>query len=869
MSSPRIIPCLLLSLVTPGLSPLAAAIVQFDVLDNVGASPLAAGWVGVTGTTNDADTLTGTDGAHSLVLSTAGDGQDRERNASLFPSDVAMWRDFWFVANSTVGGAQATATLSGFAPDTKYNVEVWGYDFNSTGNRAATWTDAVTGNSGTASFNGATSAAPASLADYVSTVTAQADSSGVIRLTGAAAAGGATGLPNVFVNGLRVSAYGGVAIPLIEAESGTLGTDYVIATVAGATAISPGTNNSAFTPGTAAKVASFTVRFPRADIYQLYVRVYVGPGAYSDDSFFYATSFGVKSPSASSDWVAVLSGLVETGYTAASEQIAVGGGSAGVQVWKWVKFGTSYTVNEGALTQTFQIGSREDGFSIDKLAFAPADVPLTVQELESGVLPERPPTAVYEGPDGLALHRFDEPYKATNYEGAGPAGGLLLQDGFLWGLTQGGGLQGAGTIFRLLPDGTGFDIANTLPAELGPGRPQGTLVAGGGGVFYGASQTGGSAGTGTIFKRQADGSLVVLRNFAALAAHTGFNSGGAAPSGALLLSGSTLYGTTSLGGANGQGVLFSIGVDGSGFTVLREFGALSPVTGFNSDGAQPCGGLALSGGRIFGVAAVGGAGGSGLVFSCDLTGAGYSVLHSFLPPDAVTAANAGGAFPCNGLVLSGGRLFGATLSGGAGGQGTLFSLATDGSGFAVLHDFSTLDPATGTNAEGAGVTGRFTASGNLLYGTASGGGAGGGGTVFALDVVDPALRVLHHFEPLAADGTNARGADPVAELLRVNDTLYGTTFSGGPGGTGTVFAVPLPLSIGIRAVANPLGGNDLIVEGLGAPFSSYTLQATGDLAEPTAWQDVLTTAADASGRLSHTEPDQTAPRRFFRLISTP
>ena len=77
------------------------------------------------------------------------------------------------------------------------------------------------------------------------------------------------------------------------------------------------------------------------------------------------------------------------------------------------------------------------------------------------------------------------------------------------------------------------------------------------------------------------------------------------------------------------------------------------------------------------------------------------------------------------------------------------------------------------------------------------------------------------------------------------------------------------MSAGIRATANPLGGNDLTVAGLGAPFSSYTVQATNDLAAPGGWQDVLTTAADASGRVSHTELNQTAPLRFFRIISNP
>ncbi len=203
----------------------------------------------------------------------------------------------------------------------------------------------------------------------------------------------------------------------------------------------------------------------------------------------------------------------------------------------------------------------------------------------------------------------------------------------------------------------------------------------------------------------------------------------------------------------------------------------------------------------------------------------------------------------------------------------LFSLDPDGGDFTVLHDFSALVPLTGdsagSNADGAAVVARLAVSGNLLYGVASAGGPGGAGTVFALDVSEPGLRTLHHFEPLAAGGVNARGAHPVAELLRVGDHLYGTTVAGGPGGTGVVFGIALPLSIDIAATPRADGAPDLVVTGRGGPFSTYTIQATGDLAAPVSWSPALTSPADASGRLIHTEFNQAAPRRFFRLLSNP
>ena len=164
---------------------------------------------------------------------------------------------------------------------------------------------------------------------------------------------------------------------------------------------------------------------------------------------------------------------------------------------------------------------------------------------------------------------------------------------------------------------------------------------------------------------------------------------------------------------------------------------------------------------------------------------------------------------------------------------------------------------------------RPSASGNLLYGTSSAGGAGDAGTVFALDVSDGRFRTLHHFEALDADGLNARGAHPAAELLRAGDVLYGTTTAGGPGGTGVVFAIPLPIEIGITTTPGLGAGPTLIVTGRGGPFSSYTIQATDDLALPASWLGVLSGPADASGRLVHTEFNHSAPRRFFRLVTNP
>lgn len=838
-------------------APSASAVVaQFDINDFGTASPTLSGWTAVTGAADNAKTLTGTDGTHTLTLTTSGDGQDRNRNAGSFPADANFWRDFWFVRDSAVGGKTATATITGLAANTFYTVKIWAFDITSTGNRVAVWTDGVTGNSATLAFNGSTTPIPASLSDSMITLQGKTNATGALTLTGAPAAGGSTE-PNVFVTGISVSA-DAVPLPVVEAESGTLGGEFTVNTLDGADNITISTNSTAYNPGSAARVASYAVRFPSADTYQLYARVRVGPGSFTDDSFFYGNGFGAKSPTTDSNWVAVVNGVNTTGFTAATDVVTVGGGTAGTQVWKWMKFGTLFTVPSGSLTQTFQIGGREDGFSMDKFVFGPSSANLTVEELDSGMIAPPANYEVFDGPDGMAIHRFSLPARGITPDGANPASGLVLIDGTLQGTTLNGGLGGAGASFRAALDGSTFETLKSFSGS-DAAHPQGGLHVSGSG-FFGVSQAGGTSGTGTVFERKADGTVSIIRSFNSVSADTGANVGGASPSGSLAVSGSVLYGAASTGGANGNGTIFWVATNGANFTVLKEFSLLDSRFGTNSDGAQPRGGLVLAGGKLYGSTSAGGTGGSGVIFAMNTTGANYTVLHHFSPLDTVTAANADGAIPGGGLVVSNGVIYGTTLSGGAGGKGAVFAIDTDGSDFLTLYSFSA------SHADGAAPAAGLFQSGNAFYGVTSAGGAGGTGTVFALDPFVPDFRVFHHFEPVVADGTNDFGAHPVAPLLRVGNALFGTTFSGGPGATGTVFRVPIPLTAQLVAAVNSNGNVNATFIGRGAPNSNYTIQASNDL---TFWQNVTTQSADASGFATYPESNLTTPKRFYRIKDAP
>ena len=274
------------------------------------------------------------------------------------------------------------------------------------------------------------------------------------------------------------------------------------------------------------------------------------------------------------------------------------------------------------------------------------------------------------------------------------------------------------------------------------------------------------------------------------------NSDGASPYGELVLSGDTLYGTAEVGGGSGNGTVFRVNTDGTGFTNLHTFsagsGSFPDVT--NSEGAGPYGGLVLSGNTLFGTAIVGGSSGNGTVFRLNIDGTGFTNLHTFAAGSGSipSLTNSDGANPFAGLILSNNTLYGAAVFGGSSGNGTLFALNTDGTGFTNLHDFAAGSGSFPdlTNSDGAGPFAGLMLSNNTLYGTAEVGGSSGNGSVFKVNADGTDFTNLHNFTPLIyPGGTNSDGDGSRARLILSGNTLYGVSHNGGASGYGTVFAL--------------------------------------------------------------------------------
>jgi uncharacterized repeat protein (TIGR03803 family) len=241
----------------------------------------------------------------------------------------------------------------------------------------------------------------------------------------------------------------------------------------------------------------------------------------------------------------------------------------------------------------------------------------------------------------------------------------------------------------------GFDAANGSSTNSDGAELYGGLVLASN-VLYGAAYIGGTNGNGTIYAVHTDGTgFTNLHTFGPpYVTPGGINSDGAHPHDTLALSNNVLYGTTTEGGSNGYGAVFRLNTDGSGFTNLHSFS-------LGQDGITPNAGLLVSGGTLYGTASYGGAEGAGMVFKLNIDGTGYVNLHSF------TGASNDGGLPNGGLILSGGALFGMTSSGGgSSGKGVVFALSTNGAGngsgysnLYVFRGFSDPYAATTNKAE--------------------------------------------------------------------------------------------------------------------------------------------------------------------------
>jgi uncharacterized repeat protein (TIGR03803 family) len=202
-------------------------------------------------------------------------------------------------------------------------------------------------------------------------------------------------------------------------------------------------------------------------------------------------------------------------------------------------------------------------------------------------------------PDGTGmsiLHSF------SGSDGAQPVGGLALQNGILYGATSWGGDNDNGTVFSIETNGSNFKVLHHFGGSDGGASCATPILANN--RLYGVTMFGGAYNQGVIFSMQpGGGDYKILHSF------TTEDSG---PYEGVIQVGDKLYGVTTGNGGpdNTFGVIYSIGLDGSQYTVLHRFDY--------TDGSWIDGRLLLLGNTLFGLASHGGKSGNGVVFAYDL-----------------------------------------------------------------------------------------------------------------------------------------------------------------------------------------------------------------------------------------------------------
>jgi uncharacterized repeat protein (TIGR03803 family) len=387
------------------------------------------------------------------------------------------------------------------------------------------------------------------------------------------------------------------------------------------------------------------------------------------------------------------------------------------------------------------------------------------------------------------LHSFNNP------RGANPSAGLVFDAaGNLYGTTVNGGRFNGGTVFELVHQDNHWTSA-VLHAFSGShlhdtpdgAAPYSTLIFDGAGNLYGTTSLAGSpANCGAVFELSPQAGSIWAESLI-------YTIPACAPGFGLLSSltsdpAGNLYGTMT--------------ADCEPQDNCNAVFQLSPQAGGGWTEKSMCPDLCESFWNLL-IAGVildasGNLYGTGDLASEDGEYGGVWELHNqaVLPLVIFDLTRYNGARPRGSLVFdAAGNLYGTASKGGLPdctldtlGCGVVFDLSPGAHSTSpwsekVLHNF------TGNGGDGAFPYANLTfdAAGNL-YGTTSGGGAYGYGTVFELGpnrIGGWKYRILHSFNNDGVDGITPTGG----LILDDSGNLYGTTSGGGTYGDGTVFRI--------------------------------------------------------------------------------
>jgi uncharacterized repeat protein (TIGR03803 family) len=281
-------------------------------------------------------------------------------------------------------------------------------------------------------------------------------------------------------------------------------------------------------------------------------------------------------------------------------------------------------------------------------------------------------------------------------------------------------------------------------------NPQGALIQGVNGDFYGTSY--GYPGNDEYGSVFAVSPSGIVKTVYTFCKKTNCADGSYPTAGLLLASNLDFYGTTTSGGKYADGTVFKLTPSGE-LTTLYSFCKDTNCT----DGEDPVGGLMqASNGLLYGTTASGGAYGEGTIFSIT-TGGTLKTLYSFC--EQFDVCSDGGAEPESNLLQgSNGNLYGTTA------WGSIFELAPQGA-LNILYEFCSQPSCD----DGNDPVGNIAQSADgVLYGATSKGGAFSGGVEWQFNLSNSYYGWLYLFG-------SSSGAVPNSATVGSDGNLYGTS----------------------------------------------------------------------------------------------
>jgi uncharacterized repeat protein (TIGR03803 family) len=316
-------------------------------------------------------------------------------------------------------------------------------------------------------------------------------------------------------------------------------------------------------------------------------------------------------------------------------------------------------------------------------------------------------------------------------------------DGKLYGLTSDGGLAGMGVIYQYDPYTNKYKDIHDFMLSLDGINPSGGLVMANNGNLYGTTATGGINDDGVLFEfNLTNGVYTKIIDFDQ-------TTSGGNPFGTLVNApNGKLYGTTRLGGINGDGVIFEFDPTAGVYVVKHNFNNAT-------DGSNPSNSLMLAdNGKLYGMTYSGGNNGAGTIFEYDIYTASFVLRYSF---DEINGLSQQG----NLFQAANGKFYGLRSRCGINDMGILFEYSLTGDTYTKLIDFGNwgYEPLSSLIQAGNG----------LLYGVTKGGGANGDGVLFSFSIPDTTLAIVHNFDSYVT------GRAPMGSLIQSsNGKLYGT-----------------------------------------------------------------------------------------------